>query len=58
MIQAQQHLVVQNTNVNLVSLRQAEVDYFANFYGVFGTQAAVMGGFIITGITQVPGNCI
>lgn len=36
MIKANQSQVVHTTNVGLVNLRQAEIDYFASFYGTFG----------------------
>jgi hypothetical protein len=55
MINANQRQVVQTANVNLVALRQAEINYFATFFNNFGTQAALMSSFIINAISQVPG---
>eukprot|EP01036_Dinobryon_divergens_P031373 gene31373-40759_t len=55
MNQANQKVVVQNANMRLIAIRQAEVAYFSNFFGNFGTQAAIMLGFICGSVSQVPG---
>lgn len=52
MQKANQNQMVQSTNVNLVQLRQAEISYFATFFSVFGTQAALVSSFVVTSITQ------
>ena len=53
MNQANQKVVVQNANMRLIAIRQAEVAYFSNFFGNFGTQAAIMLGFICGSVSQV-----
>eukprot|EP00600_Ochromonadales_sp_CCMP1393_P007076 CAMPEP_0174963442 /NCGR_PEP_ID=MMETSP0004_2-20121128/5332_1 /TAXON_ID=420556 /ORGANISM="Ochromonas sp., Strain CCMP1393" /LENGTH=468 /DNA_ID=CAMNT_0016212067 /DNA_START=119 /DNA_END=1525 /DNA_ORIENTATION=- len=54
MIRAQQRAVVQEANINLVNIRSAEVDYFRTFFNQFGTQCALMIGFIAGAVSQVP----
>jgi hypothetical protein len=53
MNQANQKVVAQNANMTLVAIRQAEISYFADFFGNYGTQAALMIGFICGSISQV-----
>jgi hypothetical protein len=55
MYQANHDAIVQNLNYDLVMLRQNEVLYFVNFFSTFGTQAALMAGFLAASISQVPG---
>ena len=53
MNKANQQALVQTANMNLIAIRQAEVGYFTTFFGDFGTQAALMLGFICGSISQV-----
>jgi hypothetical protein len=55
MNQANQKVVIQNTNMQLVGVRTFELNYFSDFFSNFGTQSAVMIGFIAGSISQVPG---
>lgn len=55
MLQAQQRQVVQTANINLISLRQAEVDYFASFFNSFGTQTAILAAMSINTATNIFG---
>jgi hypothetical protein len=54
MNQANQKAVVQEANMNLVEIRNVELDYFSTFYSNFATQAALMIGFIVGSLSQVP----
>jgi hypothetical protein len=55
MNQANQKVVIQNANMNLIHIRTFELNYFSNFFSNFGTQSALMIGFIAGSISQVPG---
>jgi hypothetical protein len=55
MNQANQQVVLQNANMTLIQIRQYELGYFQTFFSNFGTQAALMIGFILGSISQVPG---
>lgn len=56
MLKAQQSAVTQQANVNLVNIRQAEIQYFSQFFSSFGVQAALIAGFSINSVSQVPGS--
>jgi hypothetical protein len=56
MLKAQQSAVIHNANVNMVSLRNAEIQYFSSFFSSFGTQSALIAGFVVNSVSQVPGN--
>jgi hypothetical protein len=56
MNQANQKQVIQEANMNLVQIRQYELEYFSTFFSNFGTQAALMIGFIAGSLSQVPGT--
>ncbi|KAJ1421408.1 hypothetical protein B484DRAFT_452713 [Ochromonadaceae sp. CCMP2298] len=56
MNRAQQKAVAHEANVGLVDIRNMEVQYFGRFFSNFGTQAAFMIGFILSAISQVPGD--
>jgi hypothetical protein len=56
MNRAQQKAVAHEANVGLVNIRNLEVQYFGRFFSNFGTQAAFMIGFILSAISQVPGD--
>jgi hypothetical protein len=56
MNQANQKQVIQTANMNLVQIRQYELQYFSTFFSNFGTQAALMIGFIAGSLSQVPGT--
>mmetsp|Transcript_6738 Transcript_6738/g.7346 ORF Transcript_6738/g.7346 Transcript_6738/m.7346 type:complete len:430 (-) Transcript_6738:126-1415(-) len=55
MNQANQKVVIQEANMNLVQIRTFELDYFSTFFSNFGTQSALMIGFIAGSVSQVPG---
>jgi hypothetical protein len=55
MNQATQKVVAQSANMNLIQIRSFEIDYFQNFYSNFGTQAAILVGWIGASLSQVPG---
>lgn len=55
MNRAEQQKLVQETNMNLVAIRSAEIDYFSTFFSNFGTQAALIIGCIMGSVSQVPG---
>jgi hypothetical protein len=46
MIKAQQGSLLQNQNQQLLGIRQAELDYFNNFYNNFGTQGKLVNHLI------------
>ncbi len=52
MNRANQAALYQATNQGLLSIRQSELNYYVNLNVAFGTQAALIGGFI--GLPQVP----
>jgi hypothetical protein len=55
MNQANQQVVIQSANMNLVQIRTFELNYFTTFFSNFGTQSALMIGFIAGSVSQVPG---
>jgi hypothetical protein len=55
MNQANQKVVMQNANMTLIQIRSYEIGYFQIFFSNFGTQAALMIGFIAGSLSQVPG---
>ena len=60
MNQANQQVVVQSANMNLIAIRTLEINYFSNFFSNFGVQCALLIGYICGSISQVPGigaNC-
>eukprot|EP01038_Epipyxis_sp_PR26KG_P012148 gene12148-16265_t len=55
MNRANQNNLIQQTNLTLVTIRTAEIGYFSTFFNNFGTQCALMVGFICGSLSQVPG---
>ena len=55
MLKADQTAVLNRANVDMVTLRSAEISYFSQFFSNFGTQAALIAGFSITTTTQIQG---
>lgn len=53
MLQAQQQLLVQNSNQLLMQIRQMELNYLYNFYSQFNTLAGLLAGFQLVSLTQV-----
>ena len=53
MIHAGQQALFQNQNQRLLGIRQAEMDYFNNFYTNFATQSALLLGFAMNTMTNV-----
>ena len=56
MYKANQEALFQCTNLGLVGLRQAEINYYFNVNSAIGTQAALIGGFTYGIFTQNPIN--
>eukprot|EP01031_Cornospumella_fuschlensis_P040688 gene40688-49610_t len=54
MFRADQQVVAQEANINLVNIRYMEIQYFTNFFGNFGTQCFILAGLIGGSISQVP----
>lgn len=54
MYQANQKAVIQNANINLVGIRQSEIQYYAQFFTNFGTQSFLLAGFLAGSISQTP----
>jgi hypothetical protein len=54
MYQANQKAVIQNANINLVGIRQSEIQYYAQFFTNFGTQCFLLAGFLAGSISQTP----
>jgi hypothetical protein len=48
-----QQALVHNTNVALLNIRQAELNYYQSFYMIFGGQACIIGGFLYSGVNQI-----
>eukprot|EP01038_Epipyxis_sp_PR26KG_P012147 gene12147-16264_t len=46
--------LAQSINLNLIGIRNAEINYFGSFFTSFGTQSAVMVGMVSFMISQVP----
>jgi hypothetical protein len=53
MLQAQQSVLLQNTNQAVLAIRQAEISFYTSFFTSFGAQAAIMGGFTYSALTQI-----
>ena len=54
MQQADQKKLIQESNLLLVNIRNAEIVYFNNFYLNFGTQAAVINAALCGSLSQCP----
>lgn len=54
MYQANQKAVIQSANQNLVSIRQSEIQYYAEFFTNFGTQCSLIAGILVGSISQTP----
>lgn len=54
MFRAEQERMVQETNIQLVNIRQDEILYFNKFFTSFGTQCFLLGGFISGALSQTP----
>lgn len=54
MLKASQRQVYNSANVNLVQLRQLEVQYFSTFFNNFGIQVVFMLAILYTTISQLP----
>lgn len=53
MQRANHNALIQATNQQLLSIRQAELTYYINFFSTFGAQSAVLGGFAYQAVTQI-----
>src|SRR5690349_20601523 len=56
MNQANQKALVQQINLGLLNIRQQEINYYLSLNLTFGTQAALIGGFMYSVFTQNPLN--
>jgi hypothetical protein len=57
MLKANNSALFQGTNVAVVTIRQAEINYYISVYQSFATQAALLGGFtygVLQGATSGP----
>lgn len=52
MNRANQQQLVQSTNQAVIGIRQAEINYYYNLNQVFGSQAALIGGFTYGNLAQ------
>lgn len=52
MNRANQQQLVQEANMTLIDIRFYELQYFGNFFSIFGVQAVLMAGFMITSLSQ------
>ena len=52
MIKANQNLLLQTSNVDLVTIRSQEMNYYCDFYIVFAAQGAIFLCFTLSSITQ------
>ena len=50
MLRADQTAVLNRANVAIIGLRSAEVKYFDTFFVSFGTQSAIIAGFLCSGL--------
>ncbi len=53
MLKAEQGLLLQNTNHQLLAIRQSELDYFINVFDTYSFQAILVAGNIANGFEQV-----
>ena len=53
MYSVQNQAFFQGANQQLVSIRDTELNYFTNFFSNFGTQAALIGGFVLSSYTNI-----
>ena len=53
MLKANQNALVQGTNIALLGIRNAELNYYQSCYIFFGGQAAIIGGFAYGSLTQI-----
>lgn len=56
MLHAQQRALLQQTNQGIIDIRNFELNYYTNFYATFGGQAALIGGFVYSAVTQATIN--
>lgn len=56
MNRADQHVLLQETNLGVLDIRQSELDYRIDLNTAFGTQAALIGGFSYGVYSQNPLN--
>lgn len=53
MLRANQQLLLQQTNIGLLNLRQIELNYYTTFYSAFAGQSAILCGFVYSSVTQM-----
>ena len=56
MLHAQQRALLQQTNQGIINIRNYELEYYTTFYGTFGGQSALIGGFVYSAVTQATIN--
>ena len=52
MQKASQELLLQTSNQNVLSIRQAEITYFSTFFNSFSVQAALLAGFVLNSLND------
>jgi hypothetical protein len=53
MQRAQTSVLTQETNQALLTIRQSQLNYYTSFHITFGGQAALIGGFVYSGMTGI-----
>ena len=53
MQKAQQSLLLQSINMQVLNIRQQELNYFSNVYNTYSFQAALVAGSVTNGFEQV-----
>ena len=51
---ANQQALIQQTNQQILGIRQSELSYYSNYFYSFGNQAALIVGFTLGCVSQVP----
>lgn len=56
MLKVQKQLQLQETNVQLIEIRRMELNYYYNYFTVFGDVGALLTGFLFGTLTQILGE--
>ena len=52
MQRAEQELLLQNSNQEVLAIRQQELTYFSTFFNSFSLQAALLAGFVLNSLND------
>jgi hypothetical protein len=52
MQKAEQEVLLQNTNQDVLFIRQQELNYFSSFFNSFSLQAALLAGFVLNSLND------